>query len=338
MSGVDSHLALLNHCDDETEAASSAYTLLFLLSAIAIATYTLARYAEAQNRLNYDNHFARIIAGCLVLITRMLHSRKDDFEINTEHGALLAIGPHRTGLLDALAVATRLKGNPPRFFATDLYNKIPGVAAVLAMFHVIPVEAHAKKDADGRSANAVTLERASDALKKEHCIAIFPQGNFARIGYKPPRVYQGIAKLALENNVPIQVIRLDGFWSLQNPLFPVSVRNNAYYRAILYALHMNNIRPTLCCIIDFHLKPEHGNMSENEKIEEICAQLYAYFRHTKELIRSQINTVATEISSKEHLEIWRKKIQIDGLEKQLNQLLSEEAELERPTSIRMNTH
>ena len=133
------------------------------------------------------------------------------------------------------------------------------------------------------------------------------------------------------NKIPIHVIRLDGFWSLQNPLIPVFVRNSIYYRAFLSAFHVNNVRTTSCGVIDFHLQPENKDLSDEKKIEEICAQLYAYYRHTQELTVEQIAVIKKEISDKTHLLIWNNKVKQDELGKELITLKKQGAELEEPT-------
>ncbi|MCE0722574.1 MULTISPECIES: lysophospholipid acyltransferase family protein [Legionella] len=325
---IDPHLDPLNNDD----SVSSANTILLLLAGLAVMTLMIARFAESNNRLNYESRFARIIAGLLLFMTRMMHTKSGDLEItNAENeNKLIAVGPHRTGW-EAVVIASKIKGTPPRFLATTAYNAMPGVSSFLKMFKAIPVDAHSTKSDNGRSANAGALEQASKALDEHGCVALFPQGNFARLGQEPPRVYAGAAKLALMNKIPIHVVRLDGFWSLQNPIIPVFVRNSAYYRAFFSAFHMNNVHATLCCVIDFHLQPENEELSEEKKIEEICAQLYAYYRHTKELTPEQISTIKTEISNKTHLLIWNNKVKQDELGKQLLNLKKDEAKLEEPT-------
>ncbi|MCW8398662.1 1-acyl-sn-glycerol-3-phosphate acyltransferase [Legionella sp. PATHC038] len=325
----------LDQCNSSDEPISSAYTILFLLTGLAVATCALARYAESNNRLNYDNRFARIIAGLLVLMMRMMHTKSDDLEITNKEteNKLIAIGPHRTGW-EAVVVASKMKGTPPRFFATTSFNSVPGVASFLKMFNTIPVDAHAKSN-NGRTANAGSLELASKALDENGCVALFPQGNFARIGQEPPRVYTGAAKLALMNKTPIHVVRLDGFWSLENPLIPLFVRNSAAYRAFLSGLHFNKVRATLCCVIDFHLQPENEKLSDEEKIEEICAQLYAYYRYTGELTKEQIDVIKREIDNGTHRKIWDIKVRRDQLGKDLLNLKKEETQLEEPTLAAM---
>lgn len=312
---------------------SSNFTLLFFLTGLAIATYAIAKLAESNNQLEYDSRIAHRLSRVLTYIVHLLHTRSGGLEITAEN-ALIAIGPHRTGM-DAIVVASKVKGTAPRFFATDSFKAIRGVDSLMRTFNVIPVEANATRG-DGRSANAKALEEASKTLSERGCVAIFPQGNFAKLGQEPPKIYSGAAQLALRNNVPIHVIRLDGFWCLQNPFLPVFIRNHVFYRVVLSAFfHMNNIVPTLCCIIDFHLKPENKSLSEEQKIEEINAQLYAYYRHTGELNPKQIGHIKNEISNKLHLMIWKNRLEQDKLGKQLSQLKKEEATLEEPTLASM---
>lgn len=321
LDDLDTPMGGLNNND---ESASSAYTTLLLLTSIglAIATHAIVKFAESKNHLNYEDRFARIFAGILTLIMRLFHTSTDDLVINDAESKLITVGPHRTGW-EAIVVTTKIKGTPPQFFATTSYNAVPGIAAFLKMFKAIPVTANATKGENGRSANARALEHASKALSEKGCVALFPQGNFAKLGQQPPRIYIGAAKLALESKVAIHVIRLDGFWCLQNQLLPLFIRNNDYYRAIFSMFHVNDIRATLPCVIDFHLKPENMHLSDEEKITEICAQLYAYYRHTQELTVEQIGTIKTEISNKTHLLIWNNKVKQDELGKQLLSLKKE---------------
>jgi 1-acyl-sn-glycerol-3-phosphate acyltransferase len=204
------------------------------------------------------------------------------------------------------------------------------------MFKTIPIAANGAKSHSGRSANATALDDASKVLSEKGCVALFPQGNFSKIGQEPPRVYAGAAMLALKNKIPVHVIRLDGFWSLNDPLIPIVIRNNTLYRAFLSIFHMNNVRANLCCEIDFHLKPENESLSDEAKIEEISAQLYAYFRHTGELTVDEIGTIKTEISSQTHLLIWKNKVKRDDLGKQLLVLQKEGAELEETSPLSRN--
>ena len=89
------------------------------------------------------------------------------------------------------------------------------MAAFLNMFKIIPIKAKATKGENGQSANSDALDKASEILNHNGCIALFPQGNFARLNQEPPRVYPGAAKLAVKHKLPIHVLRLDGFWSLK---------------------------------------------------------------------------------------------------------------------------
>lgn len=333
-NGFNFHLDSLETCDleDNSESAASTYTMMFLITGITVAMYGLVRYAESKNQLNYESRFTRITAGFLMLLTRMMHSKSTDLVINNPENTLIAIGPHRTGW-EAIVVASKIKGTPVSFFATDFFNSVPGVSFIMKMFKTIPVVA--TKNENGQSARAKALQDASKILSENGCVGVFPQGNFSKIGQEPHRIYTGVAKLALMNNIPIHVIRLDGFWCLQNPLIPIVIRNSVYYRAFFSAFHMNNIHTTLCCVIDFHLKPENEHLSDEEKIDEICAELYAYYRHTEELNPKQINTIKTEISNNTHNLIWHNKVQQDNISKQLLSLKEDQAQLEEQTSISM---
>lgn len=337
MRDFDSRFNPPNSCDLDADSASNFYTLLLLLTGLAVATYALARFAESNNRLNYESRFARVISGLLAVMMRMWHTRNGDLEIANTEKMLIAVGPHRTGW-EAIAFASNMRKTPPRFFATNGFNSVPGVSSFMKMFKAIPVEANPTKRDNGRSSNASALDEASKTLNEGGCVVLFPQGNFSRLGQKPPRVYPGAAKLALSNKMPIHVIRLDGFWCLQNPIIPISIRNNVYYRAFLSAFHMNNIRATLCGVVDFHLQPENESLSDEAKIEEICAQLYAYYRPTQDLTAEQIDAIKAGISDKTHLLIWRNKVQQDTLGKQLLSLEKEGAALEETTltSMRKN--
>ena len=328
MPGLGFHLGLHN---DDDGFASSAYNLLFLLTGLAIATYLIARYAESRNRLNYENRSARIISGLIKVMTDTLHTRSGDLKITGHEGQIITIGPHRTGLVDGAVLASKMEGTPPHVFATDAYDSIPYVKRVMNMLNAIPIKAHATKSSDGRSANADALEKASQVLKEKGCLALVPQGNFSKIGQEPHRVYDGAAKLAVHNNASIRVIRLDGFWSIDNPFIPVFIRNDSYYRALGSFLHMNNVRVTECCVIDFHLKPESEGLSEAQKIDKICEQLYAFYRRIENLTVGQIRAIKREVfdvSDKTHHLIWSKKIERDKLVKDLATLDAERAKLE----------
>ncbi len=346
----------------ENKPSSTDYTLLLILTGLALATYTFAKYAKKHHQLRFEHPSAQKIANLLAFMVHMLHSGSHSLELPSE-SLLVTGGPHRTGSLDAIKLAMDIKGLAPRFFATDMFKKIPGVAAFMNMFQVILVEAEPnkgeeKKSADSesievkatpsqvkKSANSKSIEEASKILQAKGCVAIFPQGNLARLGQKSPKIYRGAAQLAFDNRLPLYVIRLDGFWCLQNPLIPVCIRNHVIFRTLLCMLHLNNIRTTLCCVIDFHTKHENYHLSEKEVIEEICAQLYAYYCHTEDLTPEQIKKITTNISKNMHHTLWKNKCKQEILRKELLELEKEETSLNQLTEnkpqeveIGMNRH
>lgn len=335
------NLNIENQNDSLIESTFNAYFLLTALIGFIGAICAFARYAESQNHFNYDNRLARILAGFFLLMIKSLHTQRIDTPLIPTAGRLITAGPHKKGW-DAIALTTLYQGEPIRFFATDAYNGVPLIAKLMKISKVIPIAAHPIKNADGSSSNAASLDLASKVLEENGCVGLFPQGNFALIGQRPHMIYSGAARLAIRNKVAIDVIRLDGFWSLQNPFIPLFIRNNLLYRAFLSFLHPNNVRVTLCCSIDVHLKPENAHLSDAEKEEEINARLYAFYRHTEELNPDQIDLIKKEIASGEHRAIWSARKEQDKIERDirgLGQKLSffkqEEIRLEEPTRVSM---
>tara|TARA_B110000879_G_C11133324_1_gene497016 strand:+ start:169 stop:1245 length:1077 start_codon:yes stop_codon:yes gene_type:complete len=318
----------MSSAEQMSDTMPSAYNYLHMLAGICITTCVLVKLAESHNKLKYDNFFARALAGYIKFVINLVHTTKSQLNLSDTGPRLLAIGPHKTSL-EAVVVASKIEGSPPRFFATDSFNVIPGVAAFMEMFKVIAVAAKPDKaKLDGRSANEDALETASETLKNNGCVALFPQGNFAKIGEDSHRIYAGAAKLAIKSNTPIHVLRVDGFWSLQNPLIPLFIKNNMFYRAFLSALHPNNVTVTECCLIDVHLGLKAETLSSDELTEEICAQLYAFYRYTEELSIDQIGEIKEEIEAGEHLEVWRSKIHLYDMGKKIK-LLENEYSAER---------
>jgi 1-acyl-sn-glycerol-3-phosphate acyltransferase len=247
-----------------------------------------------------------------MMMVNMFHTTKGDMkEIEDTEGAIIAAGPHYMGLLDAVAIASKLKGTPPSILATTVYNNIPGAASFMKMFKTIPVPPKPEKGA--------VVARAKEVVDKGGLVLLFPQGGFAKIGEEPLPVYSGAAQLAIQSKKPIHVIRLGGYWSLDNWLIPLQIRNNSYFRAILAMFcHLHNISVTYCCKIDFHLKAENAHLPEEQLVEHINAQLYSYFRHTRELTPEQIAKITKQIPKGDHhLRIWGNKSNQVTREKEL---------------------
>lgn len=317
------------NCGYEPEDSVSAYNMLLLLTGLAVATYGFALFAESQNNLQYESRMMRIVAGFFILFTNLLHTSKGDLEIDTQEGAVVAIVPHRAGAVDALVVASKMRGMPPRFFATNLYNSIPGVEFLLNALQIITVDYKAKAS-NGQKANKHAEDEANAAIKNKECIAIFPQGNFAKIGEDAPTIQAGTARMVINNGVKLHVVRIDGLWCMENPFIPQWIRNNAYYRAVFSLLHPNNARVTVCAVIDVHLKPENVNLPEKDKMDLINAQLYAYSRRTGDLTKEQIKEIDGEIASNRHLKFWENRVKQEVARKELISLKKEEASLMAP--------
>ncbi len=308
---------LLTEQDNDGTTLNPTF-LLQVATVLSTSLASLLALSYQRNKLELESSFAKLLAGFFTLNMEVWNVSWKNPKIESRPGArLTALGPHRTGW-EAIAFASLLSGKAPRFLATDAFNGIPGVRRLLKMFNTLIVKAKAKATSDGnrqtRSANNDVIDLASEALDDEDFIVLFPQGNFSLIGQEPFRVYEGIAKIALKAKVPIDVYRLDGFWSLQNSWIPLSIRNNRYYRSMLSAFHPNSVRVTDCGVIDFHLAPQN-TQSDQEKIQEICAILYAYYRHTEELNSEQIKAIGEEVTRGEHRPVWQAKLRHHRFEK-----------------------
>lgn len=311
-------------CDVENESSLNAYNAILLISAFAGMVYAWTKWeehAESLNQLDFESRFARVLAGSLKILVNLLHTTDNGFNISPD-AKLITSGPHRTGW-EAVVIASKMTGQPPRFLATDKYNFIPGVAWFMNMFNVITIDSKNKKGA---------VEATNKALQEQARIILFPQGGFSKIDQDPRMVYAGAANFALKHKLPIEVIRLDGFWSLNNALIPLTVRNNDYYRAILSSLHMNNVHVTLCTTINYHLDPKNDAISDADKVEEICAQMYAYYRPTQELRVEQIELIKQDIATGNHRAIWSNKSNQNHLQKALVNLTKEQSEIS-PTDL-----
>ncbi len=302
---------------DVMDSKSNLFPIWALTTFVSflLLAYSLIRFAERTNRIEYEDRLTCIIAGFIKLVIRVFHANDDPLPIPAEGPTLIAVGPHRTGL-DPIALSSNLEGNPPRFLATDSFNKIPGIASFLHRFKAIIV-----------SKNSNSIEQAVEALEENGCVALFPQGNFALIGKEPPIIYSGTAKIAILTQTPIHVVRLDGFWSLKNHV-PLFVRNNRAYRAFISGFHWNNVKSTPCGIIDFHLDPDNAHLPEDEIINEINAQLYAYFYRTEELSPEKIEIINQQITEGKHIGIWQNRQNQYQLEKELKTLKAEYKQLD----------
>lgn len=289
----------------------NAYFMLQVFLGLSTATLLLAKAGEANNQLHFDSRLARIISGLLNFQLHLYHTSYQQLSLPENEAALVAAVPHRTGW-EALVIAAAMKGRPPRFFATTDLNWFPGVTTFFNMFKVIPIQTNVKNNA--------ALETAGEILKNHGCVALFPQGGFSTIGQEPPRIFPGTAKLALANQVPVHVVRLDGHWSLQNPTIPLFVSNNTIYRAFLSWFHPNNVQVRRCFVIDFHLKSENASLTDEQKMQEINAELYAFARHTYDLSNEDLDAIKQEIADQRHIPIWQNKLAQDKLKKDLKQL------------------
>lgn len=309
--------------DNDIEHMQETLWMYFYCFTFIVSSCSLLKAAEKYNRLDLKYRAGRMVAGFLEAFVHLLHSRKQTLPLRKDEAAILAAGPHRTGAVEAFALASNMEGAPPRYFATDTFFKVPYIGSLIKrfmkMFEVIVVDFTTNTGGKTNARSAV-LEAANRVLQDKGRVALFPQGNLAYIGEDAHIVYNGAAKMAIHNSLPIQVVRLDGFWSLENPLLPLFVKNDKNYRGFGSLAHPNDVKTNLCWEIDVHLRPENVDLPEAEKIRLINAELYAFFRHTQELTLSEIDKIKMEIESGEHLEIWDNKFGKYHLSKTLSKL------------------
>lgn len=287
--------------------------------------------AKEYNRLDLDDESAKAIAGFLQAYMHTFHTTKDTLPLPEDEAAIIAVGPHKTGAVDAFSFAANVKGKTPRFFATNTFFQTPlvggGIKWFMTKFNVIVVDFG--KQTEGKvNARQAVLDAGNKALEEKGRVAVFPQGNFAYIGKEAPIVYSGTARMAIKNGLPIHLVRLDGFKSLENG-WPVFVRNNSIYRALGTLFHRNNIKTNLCWAIDVHLRGGNQFLSEEEKIRLINAEMYAFFRHIEELTPARIEKIKSEIALGLHLKVWDNRFGKYSLEKQLAKLDSEFSALDK---------
>lgn len=308
-------------CDYESPSSKTYYSLVLLIELLATAC-ALAKFLESRNRFNYKDPVARIIVGTLMLVMGY-HTRGGSLDIQN---GVIAMGSHKTGALDGCAIIHLLEGKPVRVMVTDAFNWIPGVKPFLTMFGTIFKKEHARTATkEEREENkTITEGRVADALKNGGRFLIAPEGNFAKLGQQPLFIQEGAAKFSIDNKVPLHIVRLDGFWCISNPLLPVWFKNLSLYRALFSFLHMNNIRVTLCSTLTFHLDKTDEELNNPEikgqLINEMSAQLYAFYRHTEELTLKDIENIKEEIKQGHHLPIWKERLEQQKLLKEIKGL------------------
>lgn len=320
------------------------------VTVLAVVSLALTRIAYVNNRLDYDSVITRTMAGFLKMYVNLWHAEPEDLKINAR---IVAFGVHNSAI-EVIAAATQIKGEPtgeyvrrlpfmspqPVYKAPPLHAVVtnrfdkPGLKQFLDRFEVIRVDFSAdKKTPRAPGELPPSVQKAGEVLdeKPDSCVLVCPQGDFAYEDLNDkdnevPRIFNGTALLALHKNEAIQVVRGDGLWSLQNPWIPHFIKNTLLYHAFGTVMHPNNIRTIAPWVIDFHLKPENAHLSREEKIFEINAQLYAFFRH-RELTPEEVKNIHREIESGTHRLIWQNRLDREAIKKELKGLNADNAKL-----------
>jgi 1-acyl-sn-glycerol-3-phosphate acyltransferase len=122
---------------------------------------------------------------------------RGDGRIPREGGALLVLNhvSHLDPVVDAVFVHRNRR--VPRFMAKDSLTRVPVLGRILVGSGGIPVYRGSANAGD-------SLRAAHQALREGKVVVIYPEGTITKdpAGW-PKRAYTGVARLALENDVPV---------------------------------------------------------------------------------------------------------------------------------------
>jgi|GEM_PF-1638821 len=349
-----------NTFDDASSDSNIYFTILMIpvfsalvvgLAAICakLTRKSLEDLAESNCHLDYKDRDARITAGVLAYMIDTLHSSQEPHVEIADEGQVVAIVPHRTGWESFLVGAKFLiksneedtKSRAPWWYATDVL----GHKDFCEKMQCIIVKADAKKGPNGERANQAAIDEGNEKIRSKENLYVYPTGNWAKLGQpEPPMIFNGAAEHAIDNNIPMPVVRLDGFKSLTNSFFSEKTRNSSFYRTVISGLIPNDVRLRVCPKIDFHLKEENQHLSREEKIRGINATLYAYARYTKDLSEAELQEIDREVAEGRHLESYdnrAKRFQLSRTIKkatqELEELREEAKKIESKTDEAMQT-
>lgn len=322
-----------------------SYNWLLILTGVATFTYAFAKVAQAalakrmedfkayaisQNTLENDDETMQAYAGAIRIFLNNLHTSPSKLFDIRDRGHLMAFGTHQC-ILDGFIAASKIQGKL-RFVATTSFNKYPGVESFLRRNNVIPVKF---TSAGGTSKETNPLQEASDALDEGISVAFCPEGDILDTK-KPPHVIQaGIARLAIQKQIPIDVFHLDNYWWSKNWWIPNLVKNAFLFKMFLCIFHPNDVEMNYCHEVTVHLQPENQELTEAQLTRLICAEVFEFYRH-RDLTPKEIEAIKAEISddSHIHLSIWDNRFQRHKLTRSLRKITdaSERSDIEAKIS------
>lgn len=131
----------------------------------------------------------------LTWLTRQVHRSSD--RIPRQGGALLVLNhvSHFDPVADAVFVHRQKRA--PRFMAKDSLLRVPVLGRIVAGTGAIPVQR-------GKVAALGALRDANNALQAGKLVVVYPEGTITKDPQMwPRRAYAGVARLALETDVPV---------------------------------------------------------------------------------------------------------------------------------------
>lgn len=165
-----------------------------------IVIYFFWRKLDKYNPVDYGHKWLNRLLGLNQIICRKYHRLGDYWlTLPKEQGAIIASN-HQSGMDPVVLIAASKR--PIRFLTTSDYYNLPGVGYILRSAGCIPV--YRNKD------NAISLQKAVEALNNGELIGIFPFGGIHLANKPEPRIRSGVAVLSRLAKTKIYPVHIGG--------------------------------------------------------------------------------------------------------------------------------
>lgn len=225
---------------------SSVFPVVFLLLLLAAGWWGL-RALERASEADWGNRWLNRLDGLNRLFCRYVHGLRTEHLALPEHGPVLLVANHVSGLDPLLLIAASRR--PLRFIiATEQYHRF-GLQWLFRAVGCIPV------DRKGRPERA--FREALKALRAGEAVALFPHGGI-HLDSEPRRPLKpGVARLAQLAGIPVYAARIDGVRGqglvVASVFLPSRVRVTGFEPVPCHSLHAHD------CLIRVQrlIEPEH---------------------------------------------------------------------------------
>ncbi len=165
-----------------------------------VVIYLFWQRLDKYNPVDYGHKWLNRLLGLNQIICRKYHRLGDYWlTLPNEQGAIIASN-HQSGMDPVVLLAASKR--PIRFLTTSDYYNLPGVGYILRSAGCIPV--YKNKD------NAVSLQKAVEALNNGELVGIFPFGGIHLPSKPEPRIRSGVAVLSRLANAKIYPVHISG--------------------------------------------------------------------------------------------------------------------------------